>query len=90
MSQLSNQGSDDFVVPNAENLKSLGCGCFVRVMQDSENIWVEITAIEDQFIQGVVHPELNEGSQSLAANSVIQARMDQINAMGCDRYCYCD
>lgn len=90
MSQFGNAVKDEFVVPDDEKLKNLGPGCFVRVAYESKNMWVEITTLEGQTYKGVVHPELNEEGLNVAANSVVKLRAEHINALGCDRFCYCD
>lgn len=95
MNQCSEQVVDEFVMPNEENLKNLGTGCFVRVAYDSDNVWVEVTSVKGRKITGQVHAELNESSDSascssIAANSIVELHPESINALGCDRYCYCD
>lgn len=92
MNECCSAVEDPFVVPDSENVKNLGPGCFVRVRHQSDNIWVEITAEEDGELRGVLHPELSgETVASLAADQVaVRLQIRQINALGCGRYCYCD
>ena len=90
VSLCSEQVVDEFVVPNEENLRNLGRGCFVRVAVGSNNVWLELTEVDGRKITGVVHEELNEACPGLTVNSVIESDAGSINALGCDRYCYCD
>jgi hypothetical protein len=86
----NNAVADEFVVPDDEKLMNLGPGCFVRVAYESKNMWVEITAVEDKQFKGIMHPELDDESSTVAANTLAQVPVKHINALGCDRYCYCD
>jgi hypothetical protein len=90
MTQSSNAIENEFVIPNAENLLNLGPGCFVRVAHEAENVWVEITEGKDQQLVGIAHPELSDGDSAVAADTQMQVKVEKINALGCNRYCYCD
>ena len=90
MGLCSEQVVDEFVVPNEENLRNLGSGCFVRVAYEANNVWLELTAVDGHKITGVMHEELNESCPGLTGNSVVESVTENINALGCDRYCYCD
>ncbi len=90
MSQNSIAVDDKFVAPNEENIKNLAPGCFVRVQYQSQNMWVEITDVDDEQFQGVLQPEPCDGGALQVANTVVHLQTEQINALGCDRYCYCD
>lgn len=91
---LSNAATDNsFVVPNSENLKGIGPGCFVRVAHQSQNVWVEITDVVGEQCQGVVIPMAKPeaaAASSVVTNTVVRLQKEQINALGCDRFCYCD
>lgn len=90
MTQSNNAAKDQYVVPDCENLKNLGPGCFVRIVCQSKNMWVEITAADGAQLKGVAHPELDDGGLAIAADTPVKLQAEQINALGCDRYCYCD
>lgn len=93
MSECCSPVKDSYVVPDGENIHNLGPGCFVRIKLQSEDVWVEITDGTDGQFQGVIHPELT-GTASAKGSSdkemTIQLEARQINALGCDRFCYCD
>lgn len=93
MSGYRSTEMDSYVVPDSENIQNLAPGCFVRIKKQSENIWVEITEGEGGRFRGIAHPELTgtAAAESLSAEDrtvVLEAR--QINALGCERFCYCD
>ena len=95
MSQSSYVVEDDFVKPSCKNLSNIGPGCFVRIEHNADSVWIEITGTDDDGqLQGIMHPELS-GEKSTTANSVatgtvVKLKAEQVNALGCNRYCYCD
>jgi hypothetical protein len=93
MSECCSPIKDSYVVPDSENIHNLGPGCFVRIKRHSEDIWVEITDGADGRFQGIMHPELTGSTVAKGASETemtIDLEARQINALGCDRFCYCD
>jgi hypothetical protein len=93
MSECSGAVKESYVVPDCENIRNLGPGCFVRIQKQSENVWVEITSGEGDRFSGIMHPELSGSAVAKSASAedmavILDAR--QINALGCERFCYCD
>jgi len=94
MSECCSPLKEPYVLPDNEKIKNLGPGCFVRILRQSENVWVEITDGTDGRFQGVIHHELTEGAateqRTADKDKTVQLEARQINALGCDRFCYCD
>lgn len=87
MSQQDVAEDNSFVVPDETRLSDLGPGCFVRVRYQAQNMWVEITEMHGVQFQGRVHSEL--GAEP-TIDVKQQWHINDINALGCNRYCACD
>lgn len=84
---------NDFVAPDAEKLANLGPGCFVRIEYQTSCVWVEITRVDGKQFRGILHPELSKEQRTSLLQkqgAEVSLAAEQINALGCDRYCYCD
>lgn len=93
MSSNCSNAANDFVKPNCHNLANMGPGCFVRIEHGSACLWVEITEVENTGYKGKLHPELAEETKerfAQAKGAEVHVEPHQVNALGCDRYCYCD
>jgi hypothetical protein len=83
--------SEVYPVPNEDQLRNLGPGCFVQVHDRNKCYWVEIDGEEGGLLTGIVHPELADDdckAQGVETDRVNFSR-DQVKFVGCDRYCFC-
>lgn len=78
-----------FVKPTESLLDGLGPGCYARVDQGNGPCWVEIKDTDGYMFSGTVHPQLGGIECPYHASVNILFRRDDINALGCDHYCFC-
>jgi len=83
--------SSGFVRATEEGLKHLAPGCFVMIHMNQAYVWAEILAINGDAVVGRLHNELStsHAPAGLPPTKAVFFRLDQIKALGCERYCWC-
>lgn len=83
--------SDGSSIPDSEELENLGPGCYVEVKDGSNQYWAEIQKVDDEFITGLIHYELEnsvDGATKKEKRTGCFSKNQIIN-LGCDNYCFC-
>lgn len=88
MSRCPSAAESYFVEPTPDRLQNLGSGCYVQINHGGSCCWVELTGGRAGEYVGVIHPELSEDKAGCGEQVCVRA--EQVNALGCDRYCFCD
>lgn len=71
-------------------LNNLGPGCYVKVEQNGQCFWAEITQVDADQVLGKVRPELSTGQCQHKAGLVnAKFNLKQVTDLGCDNYCFC-
>ena len=91
VTELGNN-SPSLPVLTEDDLAHLAPGCFVQVGCGDSAYWVEIGQIDGVMYSGMVHPELSSFLCLVDHDSCEIARFtrNQITALGCGRYCWCE
>lgn len=79
-----------FPPPTEEQLARLGPGCFVKIGEDNDLFWVEITDVAKEEFTGVIYEVLNDSvPEDYAQGCKVQFCKQHINGLGCDYLCFC-
>ena len=84
---------DGFVQPTQLLLDDLGPGCFVQKKESNgDPYWVEITSINEGSYECIAHPSLikDTDQEAVSEGDLDTVNRDQITAMGCERFCFCE